>query len=120
MSDWLVPLEDPSALQVRVTVNSTGQQATVVVWENNTAPTWNSVGAPSDFAIANLSYNYCVGGWPLGMGLLQGHYTTANLSEGRFIFPLIFSCTTTSVDIQDFVFSLFRVHLSSCHCVVVV
>jgi len=99
----------PSALEVYVNTNTTGmgpvQQTLASVWENNTLPLINNVSALSDYAIPNLSFSPCAGGFPLEMGLLQGHYGMGNFSEGQFVSPIVFSCTTDYADYQYFVFS---------------
>ena len=47
----------------------------------------------------------CAGGWPIGVGLMSGHELMNNLSQGRYITPWAYSCTTVSANFLYFVFS---------------
>ena len=47
----------------------------------------------------------CAGGWPIGVGLMSGHELMNNLSQGRYITPWAYSCSSSSANFLYFVFS---------------
>ena len=110
----------PSSLQVYVSANFSiieGSQALVAgVWEESTLPANTNVTVASDWSplLGNLTVAGthplglavpCAQGWPTGIGLMQGHKAIDNLSQGKFITPWVYSCTTALVVFTYFIFS---------------
>jgi len=113
LSHPMEPMEtltsDPSGLQVNVSVNSTiveaGHSFTVDIWETNNF--WmNNVSTAAHWAVSLVVYP-CVRGWPLGVGLLPGHYVAANLTEkGDWVpYPLGWHCPANTTRLYYLFFS---------------
>jgi len=110
-------ITSPSALDVYVNANLTSEGWSASVWEESTVPATVNVSVASAFSplLGNQSaFGYpfvlggtpCGGGWPIGIGVLEGHETLANLTQGRLAMTWPYSCTTTpGPDFTYFVFS---------------
>ena len=77
-------------------------------WVNSTSPSINNVTAADSwpFPLNHLFTRPCTPGWPIGIGVMQGHYTEDNYTLGTLL-PLDNSrpqCTATSNPPNSFAF----------------
>jgi hypothetical protein len=89
----------PSALSIGVNLNDTslswGQPLSIHIWENNSLPEQNNVTVVSDWAVSNLQVWSCTPSWPMHFGLMRGHFTTSNVSEGQVLqIPIGLNCSS--------------------------
>jgi hypothetical protein len=56
-------------------------------WANNTTPNALNVTAMSSWRVDQhlLWTRICTNGWPIGVGVMQGHYTLDNYTRGTFL-----------------------------------
>ena len=75
------------------------QNANVTIWEVNVLQTTNKVEVtPSWSGTLGISAQGCIGGWPMGLGLLKGHYVASNTSQGQLVpYPFEFSCPSALI-----------------------
>ena len=97
---------------MRLTVNySSGSptwSATLRGWVNSTSPSINNVTAADSWAfpLDDLFTRPCTPGWPIGIGVMLGHYTEDNYTLGALL-PLNSSrsqCTGTPYSPNSFAF----------------
>jgi len=74
-------------LRLNETQLSAGQGETITAWLNSTSSQVANVSAASNWALGPQGFwtRVCTGGWPLGVGLMAGYYTTDNYSLGSLI-----------------------------------
>jgi hypothetical protein len=82
----------PYGFTTNLTINSTSVAPTTGViitgWLNSTASSVENVTAADAWGISNsslLSGGGCAKGWPIGVGVMQGHYTQDNYTQGSLI-----------------------------------
>ncbi len=82
-------LSAPSDLAVGVRLNATsiqsGQALTIYIWLANTADKVNNVSARDGFVEGLEPWGCEPYQWPLRFGILVGHYTQSNISEGTWL-----------------------------------
>ena len=77
---------------------------TVTIWDNNTLAKNNSVSIGSDWAVTGLTVFPCDRGWPIGIGLLRGHYVASNVSQGQLVdYSFQWNCPPP-ITLQNFTF----------------
>jgi len=110
---------DPAALNLQVSVSpavGSGQSLAVTanLWLNNTLSKNNFVtihyqktaGRPtaSGWPMEGLTTG-CVAGYPLGIGLLAGHYAANNVSDGQLVpYQFVFGCPGDQIILQSLTF----------------
>jgi hypothetical protein len=77
---------------MHLTLNSTsivpGQQISIDGWLNSTSTQIENVSASDQWAFqpsGELWQNPCMVGWPIGIGIMQGHYTQDNFTLGTLM-----------------------------------
>ncbi|MDG6898173.1 MAG: hypothetical protein JRN24_00400 [Nitrososphaerota archaeon] len=81
----------PFGFTLNLKTNSTslnpGSAVLITSWLNSTSPQLTNVTAASEWPIgpAGLWIRPCVAGWPLGIGLMQGYYTSDNFTSGTLL-----------------------------------
>ncbi len=97
---------------MNLTVNYSAGSPTWVValegWVNSTSPQIENVTAADSWAfpLGRLWTRLCTPGWPIGLGVMQGHYTQDNYSLGALL-PLnqgVTSCPTSAPPPGSFAF----------------
>ncbi|HYC26820.1 MAG TPA: hypothetical protein VEB67_02215 [Nitrososphaerales archaeon] len=78
-------------LDINSTALSPSNSLNVTAWEVSTAPAISNVTALSNWSVpvSDLYTSNCFHGWPIGIGLMQGHYDQDNYSLGSMI-PLTY------------------------------
>ena len=77
----------------------------VTIWDNNTLAENNHVAVASDWAISGIDGGGCVRNWPLGIGLMKGHYAASNVSQGQFVdYPFFWNCPGELIVLQSLTF----------------
>src|SRR5271157_2476826 len=76
-------------LTLTLEINETSAKTTgaveITAWLNGSSTSSGNVSATSNWAFAGLVTSQCPVGWPLGIGVMQGHYTTDNYSLGTLL-----------------------------------
>ena len=102
----------PSGFTMHLTMNATrvGAEGGVLVegWINSTSDSLYNITAANAWALPeNLLWeNPCTSGWPIGIGVMEGHYTTDNYTLGTLVpapGPLA-SCPAQGISPSYFVF----------------
>jgi len=84
-------------LQVNATSVPPGRGILLAGWINSTSSSIEDINASNSWAFnqAQLWGKICTSGWPIGLGVMQGHYTQDNYTLGTLIRlpqPLVFFC----------------------------
>lgn len=112
-----VSYDSPFGFVMHLEVNSTslspGKSLLLTGWINSSASSIEDINASSSwgFSEAQLSGKLCTSGWPIGLGLMKGHYTPDNYTLGPLVSlprPNV-ACPIQSGAPQDF---LLRPHSS--------
>jgi hypothetical protein len=89
-----VSATSPYGFTLTLEINSTSISSTghiaITAWVNSTSSTIENVTAKDAWALdrAQLWGRICTSGWPMGVGVMQGHYTLDNFSQGTLLhFP---------------------------------
>jgi len=95
-------------LTINVSSGSPTWSALLTGWVNSTSPSINNVTAADSWAfpLGGLFTKPCTPGWPIGIGVMEGHYTQDNYTLGVLL-PLNLSrsqCTGTSNSPNSFTF----------------
>lgn len=84
----------PYGFTLNIELNSTtlvpGSAAAVSAWMNSTDPQPNNVTSASSWAVGPevLWTKPCTSGWPLGVGVMRGYYSSQNYTLGSLVrFP---------------------------------
>ena len=102
----------PSGFSLHLTLNSTSVSPSgsvlVTGWINSTSNTVVDINASSNWGLppGRLWGNLCTNGWPIGIGIMKGHYSSQNYTSGALL-PIqrpLTSCPAQSGTPQDFVF----------------
>ena len=86
-----VTYDSPSGFAMHLALNKTADSAawTIVLtgWINSTSPSIENVSASDSWAIPRdaLWTMPCNQGWPIGLGVMQGHYTQDNFTLGTLL-----------------------------------
>lgn len=74
-------------LQVNTTTLSQGGSVLVSGWLNSSSASIDNVTAESLWGVGPTSLwtSYCTAAWPIGVGVMQGHYTQDNYTLGRLL-----------------------------------
>src|SRR5712692_3565072 len=74
-------------LEVNTTSLSTYGRISIAGWANSTSASTNNVTAADSWPVnrSRLIGRPCTNGWPIGVGVMQGHYTIDNYSLGTLI-----------------------------------
>jgi hypothetical protein len=74
-------------LQVNTTSLPTTGYVAISAWANSTSASTNNVTGADfwPFDHARLAGRLCTNGWPIGIGVMQGHYTVDNYTQGTLI-----------------------------------
>lgn len=74
-------------LQVNATRLSPGGGIQVSGWLNSTSGSIDNISAADAWGVgpSGLWTRPCTGGWPLGIGVMEGHYTLTNVTMGAFV-----------------------------------
>jgi hypothetical protein len=74
-------------LEVNTTSFSTTGHVAIAVWANSTSASTNNVTGADfwPFDHARLIGKPCTNGWPIGVGVMQGHYTADNYTLGSLV-----------------------------------
>jgi hypothetical protein len=100
-----------SGFALHLTVNSTtvtsSEGLLVTGWINSTSSVIADINASNSWGLppANLWGRICTNGWPIGIGVMKGHYSSLNYSQGTLLpiqRPLV-SCPVQSGTPKDFV-----------------
>ena len=87
-------------LQINTTDPASGTALQITGWLNSSASSIDNVTASDNWGVApaGLWTRACTAGWPLGVGIMQGHYTQDNYTMGTLVqVPLtLSSCPTQS------------------------
>jgi hypothetical protein len=80
----------PFGFTLHLSVNSTmvTRSGTVSIagWVNSTSATIEDINASSSWGLPQSQlWGSCNAGWPIGIGIMKGHYTEANFSSGNLI-----------------------------------
>jgi hypothetical protein len=81
----------PYGFTAHLTISSTSVEPTGVVlisgWVNSTSSSVENVTASNSWAVyqPRLTGSGCADGWPIGVGVMQGHYTQDNYTQGTLI-----------------------------------
>ncbi len=81
----------PYGLSLNLRLNGTqlseGQGQTIMAWLNSTSIQVANVSATNNWALGpqGLWTRICTNGWPLGVGLMAGYYTTDNYTLGSLV-----------------------------------
>jgi hypothetical protein len=95
-------------LSVNSTTVTSSQGVLVSGWVNSSSATIVDINASNSWGLppANLWGRVCTNGWPIGIGVMRGHYTSLNYTQGILLpipRPLV-SCPVQSGTPKDFVF----------------
>ena len=98
-----------SYLRLYATASSFGsstQNINATIWEVNTLHSTNEVDvAPNWSGVLGISAQGCFQGWPMGQGLLKGHYVASNASQGQLVpYPFTFSCPAEPIILRSLTF----------------
>jgi hypothetical protein len=83
-----VTLDSPVGFTLHLTLNSTslsqGGAILLTGWVNSTSASIENITAVNSWALPqdSLLGRECTDGWPIGIGVMQGHYTEDNYTEG--------------------------------------
>lgn len=86
-----VSLGSPAGFTMYLTINTTsippGGSVLVEGWVNSSSPTVENLTSASEWAFQqNLLWGtVCTAGWPIGIGVMEGHYTQDNYTLGTLI-----------------------------------
>lgn len=84
-------VESPYGLSLTIRLNGTkpaaGEGETVTAWLNSTSSQVSNITAATSWPMGpqGLWTKTCTNGWPLGVGIMAGYYTTDNYSLGSLI-----------------------------------
>jgi|SRR5579863_3542145 len=86
-------------LQINSTSVAPNGRVNITVWLKSTYPSINNVTASNNWILPSGYFwtRACTGGFPIGIGLMQGHYDQSNYSQGH---PLRPNLPLTSCPIQ--------------------
>lgn len=94
-----VSVDSPFGFTLHLTFNSTdikaGGSVLITGWVNSTSASVQNITAGDSWAFPreNLWTRICTPGWPIGLGVMRGHYTQDNYTLGTLIQlpqPLVF------------------------------
>ena len=83
--------DSPFGFTLHLTVNSTsvaqGETVFIVGWVNSTSANVQNVSAANSWGFPEhqLWGRLCTSNWPIGVGVMKGHYTSDNYTEGTLI-----------------------------------
>lgn len=86
-----VSLDSPSGFAMHLVLNTTsvlrGGSVLLEGWVNSTSPAIENLTVADQWAIQQslLRGSACASGWPIGIGVMQGHYTQSNYTLGTLI-----------------------------------
>ena len=107
-SSGVTTTDDPAGLQLRLNVSgdviAQGDNVSIEISEFNTLPAWND--APTT-TFERMSTSPCPG-LPLGVGILQGDYSSANISSAQpldLFYPGVYGCPGYSPSGASYVFA---------------
>ena len=86
-----VSFDSDYGFTMHLTLNSTSVSQTggilVTGWVNSTSSSVENVTAANAWALpqSRLWGKICISGWPIGVGVMKGHYTQDNYSVGQLI-----------------------------------
>ncbi len=74
-------------LQLNATVVPANGGILITGWVNSTSGSIENVTAGNDWAFpqGELWQKVCTSGWPIGLGVMQGHYTQDNYTLGKLV-----------------------------------
>ena len=75
-------------LQVNTTSVPAGGGIMVSGWLNGTSASIQNITASDGWAVSDQGYlvtRACTSGWPIGVGLMRGHYTQGNVTLGELL-----------------------------------
>jgi hypothetical protein len=74
-------------LELNATSLTTTGHVAITAWVNNTSSIIENVTAQDSWAVdrTRLWGRICTNGWPMGVGVMQGHYTVFNYTQGTLI-----------------------------------
>ncbi|MBI3841126.1 MAG: hypothetical protein HY297_04125 [Thaumarchaeota archaeon] len=84
-----VSVESPYGFELALDLNSTSLSGNgriaITAWINNTSAQIENITSANSWGLDRNSLwtRLCTPGWPLGFGIMQGHYTSENYTEGR-------------------------------------
>jgi hypothetical protein len=111
LSTYTAPITptDQSHLELHATASpymGSAQNINATIWEINTLQSTNDIEvAPSWSGILGIAAQGCTTGWPMGIGLLKGHYVASNVSQGQLVsYPFMFSCPGAQITLQSLAF----------------
>ena len=105
-----VSADSPVGFTMHLTLNATSvsRQGAIFItgWVNSTSPSVDNITASNSWGVSTsqLWTRPCTNGFPIGVGVMQGHYTEDNLSQGTFL-PIpspLFSCPISASAPQYF------------------
>jgi len=81
------PLGFTLGLELNTTSITAGGHVAITGWVNNTSSIIENVTAQDSWAVdsSRLWGRICTNGWPIGVGVMQGHYTLFNYTRGTLI-----------------------------------
>ena len=86
-----VSYDSPYGLVMHLEINSTsvsrGAGILLTGWVNSSSSSYQPINASDSWALnqASLRGRACTSGWPIGLGLMRGHYAQGNVSSGTLI-----------------------------------
>ncbi len=86
-----VSSDSPYGFVVHLTISTTSlsTQGTISLtgWVNSTSPSIANITASNAWALqqSGLWGRICTAGWPIGLGVMQGHYTQDNYTQGKLL-----------------------------------
>ncbi|MDG6910611.1 MAG: hypothetical protein JRN08_09600 [Nitrososphaerota archaeon] len=86
-----VSLDSPFGFTLHLEINSTsvapGGGVLLTGWVNSTSSSIENVTAADSWALpqSGLWGKICTSGWPIGVGMMQGHYTQDNYTLGTLV-----------------------------------
>ena len=98
-------------LQVNTTAVSSGGGVLLTGWVNSSSSSIEDINASNSWALnqGELWGKICTSGWPIGLGLMRGHYTQDNYTSGALVVIPQPLCPVQSATPSDF---LLRPHSS--------
>lgn len=106
-------LDSPFGFTLHLEVNSTsiqpGGAILITGWVNSTSANVENVSASNSWAFQQdrLWEKVCTSGWPIGVGVMQGHYTQDNYTLGSLM-PIIQPAASCPVSIYTPPYFLFE------------
>ena len=86
-----VTFDSPVGFNMHLTLNTTspasGGHVLITGWLNSTSNSLENISASDQWAlpVAKLWTSPCTAGWPIGLGIMKGHYDQVNYTQGTLL-----------------------------------